>query len=167
MGGPRRLAGRLPRLEERPTCERRRRDSELLDSIRIINTENDATYGWLRIYAELRHRGVHVSRKRVALMRQDGLSGMVRRRKGRTTIRVPGVATAPDLVRRDFAPEAANRLWVADLTEVATWEGKLYLAVVVDCFSRRCEVSEDPQAPGRGRFMRRSFPRGWLRVPRI
>ena len=82
---------------------------------------------------------MHVSRKRVArLMRQAGLSGMVRRRKGRTTIRVPGVATAPDLVRRDFAPAAPNRLWVADLTEIATWEGKLYLAVVVDCFSRRC-----------------------------
>ena len=51
---------------------------------------------------------------------------------------MPGVATAPDLVRRDFAPAAPNRLWVADLTEIATWEGKLYLAVVVDCFSRRC-----------------------------
>ncbi len=63
---------------------------------------------------------------------------MVRRRKGRTTVSVPGIATAPDLVRRDFAPTAPNRLWVADLTEIATWEGKLYLAVVVDCFSRRC-----------------------------
>jgi len=63
---------------------------------------------------------------------------MVARRKGRTTIRVPGVATAPDLVRRDFAPCAPNRLWVADLSEIQTWEGKLYLAVVVDCFSRRC-----------------------------
>jgi putative transposase len=92
-----------------------------------------------RIHAELRHRGVRASRKRVArLMRQAGLSGMVRRRKGKTTIRVPGIATAPDLVRRDFTPRAPNRLWVADLTEVATWEGKLYLAVVVDAFSRRC-----------------------------
>jgi putative transposase len=53
-------------------------------------------------------------------------------------IRVPGIATAPDLVRRDFAPAAPNRLWVADLTEIATWEGKLYLAVVIDCYSRRC-----------------------------
>jgi putative transposase len=63
---------------------------------------------------------------------------MVRRRKGRTTIRVPGIATAPDLVRRDVAPTAPNRLWVADLTEVSTWEGKLYLAVMLDCCSRRC-----------------------------
>ena len=97
------------------------------------------TYGWPRVHAELRHRGVRVSRKRVArLMRQAGLSGMVRRRKGRTTVSVPGIATAPDLVRRDFAPTEPNRLWVADLTEIASWEGKLYLAVVVDCFSRRC-----------------------------
>jgi putative transposase len=90
-------------------------------------------------HAELRHRGVFVSRKRVfRLMREARLSGMVRRRKGRTTVPAPGIATAPDLVRRDFAPTARDRLWVADVTEIATWEGKLYLAVVVDCFSRRC-----------------------------
>jgi putative transposase len=123
----------------RSMSARRRRDGELLDAIRAIHADSKATYGWPRIHAELRHRGVRASRKRVArLMRQAGLSGMVRRRKGRTTIRVPGVATAPDLVRRDFAPAAPNRLWVADLTEIATWEGKLYLAVVIDCFSRRC-----------------------------
>jgi putative transposase len=125
--------------KDRPVCERRRRDRELLDAIRAIHEDSRATYGWPRIHAELRHRGVRVSRKRVArLMRAAGLSGMVARRKGRTTIRVPGVATAPDLVRRDFAPSAPNRLWVADLTEISTWEGKFYLAVVVDCFSRRC-----------------------------
>jgi putative transposase len=118
---------------------RAHRDGELLEAIAAIHGESKATYGWPRVHAELRHRGVRVSRKRVArLMRQAGLSGMVRRRKGKTTIRVPGIATAPDLVRRNFAPEAPNRLWVADLTEVATWEGKLYLAVVIDCYSRRC-----------------------------
>ena len=125
--------------KDRPASARRRGDAQLLEAIRAIHAQSTATYGWPRIHAELRHRGVRVGRKRVArLMRQAGLSGMVRRRKGRTTIRVPGVATAPDLVRRDFAPAAPNRLWVADLTEIATWEGKLYLAVVVDCFSRRC-----------------------------
>jgi putative transposase len=124
---------------KRPPSQRRRRDGELLGAIRAVHADSKATYGWPRIHAELRHRGERVSRKRVArLMREAGLSGMVRWRKGRTTIRVPGVATAPDLVRRDFAPAAPNRLWVADLTEIATWEGKLYLAVVVDCFSRRC-----------------------------
>ena len=125
--------------KDRPQSARQRRDGELLEAIAAIHGESKATYGWPRVHAELRHRGVRVSRKRVArLMRQAGLSGVVRRRTGKTTIRVPGIATAPDLVRRDFAPEAPNRLWVADLTEVATWEGKLYLAVVIDCYSRRC-----------------------------
>jgi putative transposase len=125
--------------KDRPASARAHRDGELLEAIAAIHGESKATYGWPRVHAELRHRGVRVSRKRVArLMRQTGLSGMVRRRKGKTTIRVPGIATAPDLVRRDFAPEAPNRLWVADLTEIATWEGKLYLAVVIDGYSRRC-----------------------------
>jgi putative transposase len=125
--------------KDRPASPRARRDAELLEQIGAIHDESQGTYGWPRVHAELRHRGVYVSRKRVArLMRAAGLSGMVRRRKGRTTIRVPGIATAPDLVRRDFAPAAPNRLWVADLTEIATWEGKLYLAAVIDCYSRRC-----------------------------
>jgi putative transposase len=125
--------------KDRPASARERRDAELVELIGQLHAESKGTYGWPRIHAELRHRGVSVSRKRVArLMRWAGLSGMVRRRKGRTTIRVPGIATAPDLVRRDFAPTAPNRLWVADLTEVSTWEGKLYLAVVLDCYSRRC-----------------------------
>jgi putative transposase len=108
--------------------------------IRAVRSESKATYGWPRIHAELRHRGVHVSRKRVArLMRQTGLSAMVHRRRDRTTIRVPGVATAPDLVRRDFAPAEPNRLWVADLTEIGDVGGQAYaVAVVMDCFSRRC-----------------------------
>ena len=125
--------------KDRPASARRRLDDELTSQIGEVHAESNGTYGWPRVHAELRHRGVRVSRKRVArLMRQAALSGMVRRRKGKTTIRVPGVATAPDLVRRDFAPRAPNRLWVADLTEIATWEGKLYLAVVIDCYSRRC-----------------------------
>jgi putative transposase len=125
--------------KDRSPSPRAMRDAQLSKQIAEIHDESQGTYGWPRIHAELRHRGVRASRKRVArLMRRAGLSGMVRRRKGRTTIRVPGVATAPDLVRRDFAPTAPNRLWVADLTEIATWEGKLYLAVVVDCYSRRC-----------------------------
>jgi putative transposase len=125
--------------KQRPASARQRRDRELTVQIEQIHRESQGTYGWPRVHAELRHRGTYVSRKRVArLMRQAGLSGLVRRRKGKTTIRVPGIATAPDLVRRDFAPAAPNRLWVADLTEFQTWEGKLYLAVVVDAFSRRC-----------------------------
>jgi putative transposase len=123
----------------RPVSAREQRDRELTGLIEQIHGESRGSYGWPRMHAELRHRGVHASRKRVArLMRQADLSGLVRRRSGRTTIRVPGVVPAPDLVRRDFRPAAPNQLWVADLTEVSTWEGKLYLAVVIDCFSRRC-----------------------------
>jgi putative transposase len=123
----------------RPASRRKQRDLELLALIKEIHRESEGSYGWPRMHAELRNRGVRVSRKRVArLMRQAGLSGLITRRRGKTTIRVPGVRPAPDLVGRDFAAAAPNRLWAADLTEIATWEGKLYLAVVVDCFSRRC-----------------------------
>jgi putative transposase len=114
-------------------------DVRLLELIHAIHAESDGTYGAPRIHAELGARGVRVGRKRVErLMRRHSLSGLPRRRrKGKTTVRVPGVRPAPDLVRRDFKPTEPNRLWVADLTEVATWEGQLYLAVVLDCFSRR------------------------------
>ena len=91
------------------------------------------------MHAELRlDHQVRVGRKRVErLMRRHGLSGLVKRRRGRTTVRVPGVRPAPDLVRATFARRALNALSVADLTEVRTWESKLYLAVVLDCYSRR------------------------------
>jgi putative transposase len=125
--------------KDRPASARERRDEELTALIRQVHAESEGSYGWPRMHAELRHRGVRVSRKRVArLMRQAGLSGLITRRRGKTTIRVPGVRPAPDLVGRDFAAASPNRLWAADLTELATWEGKLYLAVVLDCFSRRC-----------------------------
>src|SRR5215218_7359329 len=113
-------------------------DVRLAELIDAIHEESDGSYGSPRIHAELRHRGSRVGRKRVErLMRRHSLSGLVKRRKGKTTVRVPGVRPAPDLVGRDFQPSEPNRLWVADLTEVQTWEGKLYLAVVLDCFSRR------------------------------
>ena len=106
--------------KDRSPSPRAMRDVQLSEQIAEIHAESQGTYGWPRVHAELRHRGVRASRKRVArLMRRAGLSGLVSRRKGKTTIRVPGVATAPDLVRRDFAPQAPNRLWVADLTEIA------------------------------------------------
>ncbi len=82
-------------------------------------------------------------------MRQAGLSGYVKRRKGKTTIRVPGVRVADDLVGRDFNPVAPNRLWASDIKYVSTWEGTLYLASVIDCFSRRVvgwSMRDDMQA---------------------
>jgi putative transposase len=124
--------------KDRPASPRERRDRELLALIRTIHSESEGSYGWPRMHAELRHRGVRVSRKRVArLMRAPGLSGLLVRRRGKTTIRVPGVRPAPDLVGRDFNPTEPNRLWAADLTEIPTWEGVLNLAVVIDCYSRR------------------------------
>jgi putative transposase len=96
------------------------------------------TYGAPRIHTQLTRAGERVGKKRVArLMRQRQLSGLIPRRRGKTTIRVPGVATSPDLIRREWNPTEPNRLWVADITYVRTWEGWLYLAAVVDCFSRK------------------------------
>ena len=81
--------------------------------------------------------GIKVSRKRVErLMRAAGISGLVPRKRGRTTIRVPGVRVADDLVKRDFRPAAPNVLWVADITYLRSWEGWIYLAAVQDAFSR-------------------------------
>jgi putative transposase len=70
-------------------------------------------------------------------MRRAGISGLVRRRRGRTTVSVPGVRVADDLVERRLRPAAPNILWIADVTYVRTWEGWLYLAGVMDCYSRR------------------------------
>lgn len=124
--------GRVP-------SKRRRQDDELVPHIRKIHKRSKASYGVPRIHAQLRHEGVRVGRKRVErLMRREGISGLVERKRGHTTIRVPGVRVADDLVERDFNPTEPNKLWVADITHVRTWEGWLYLAAVIDCYSRRC-----------------------------
>ena len=113
-------------------------DGELLQRIRTIHASSRGTYGAPRVHAELRAEGRHVGKKRVArLMRQAGLTGVSRRRGMRTTQRDETARPAPDLVARDFTAAAPNRLWVADITYVPTWAGFLYLAVVLDAFSRR------------------------------
>jgi putative transposase len=114
-------------------------DRALSGRIAEIHARSLKTYGSPRVHAELRlEDGVRVGRKRVErLMRQAGISGLLRRRRGKTTIRVQGVRTAPDLVERDFNPAAVNRLWAADITYIRTWEGWLYLASVMDLYSRR------------------------------
>ena len=113
-------------------------DTVLERRIREIHATSYATYGAPRIHAELRDEGMRVGRKRVArLMRRAGLAGVSRRKRIRTTIRDERARPAPDLVERDFSVEAANRLWVADITYVPTRAGFLYLAVVLDAFSRR------------------------------
>ena len=91
--GARRLALGLPRVGAPRPLARARSDRELLERIREVHSESRGTYGWPRVHAELRHRGVRVSRKRVArLMRSAGVCGLVRRRRGPTTIRVAGRA---------------------------------------------------------------------------
>jgi len=114
-------------------------DDALSERIAEIHAESGKTYGSPRVHAELRlEDDIRVGKKRVErLMRRAGLSGMVRRRRGKTTVSVPGIRTAPDLVERDFNPAAVNRLWAADITYIRTWEGWLYLASVMDCYSRR------------------------------
>jgi putative transposase len=71
------------------------------------------------------------------LMRQAGISGLVARKRGRTTVRIPGVRVCEDLVDRAFMASAPDRLWVADITYLRTWEGWLYLVAVQDVYSRR------------------------------
>ena len=124
--------------ERRPPSQRSLEDAFLIERIRAIHRGARGVYGARRIHAELRMAdGIKVSRKRVErLVREAGISGLVPRKRGRTTIRVPGVRVADDLVRRAFCPAAANTLWVADITYLRSWEGWLYLAAVQDAFSR-------------------------------
>ena len=123
----------------RAPSDRQLTDAWLTEQIREIHAENREVYGAPRIHAELRlARGVRVGRKRVErLMKDAGISGLVAKKRGRTTIRVPGVRVADDLVERDFQPAGPNVLWVADITYLRTWEGWLYLAAVQDAYSRR------------------------------
>lgn len=122
----------------RPPSARATANEALVGRMREIHTFSRESYGAPRMYAELRDEGVLVNHKRVArLMRLDGLVGVTRRKKWRTTKRDPGARAAPDLVNRDFTAQRPDELWVADITYVPTASGFLYLAVVVDAWSRR------------------------------
>ena len=113
-------------------------DTELTARIRAIHEGSRGTYGVPRIHFELGSEGTHVSRKRVArLMRAAGLEGVSRRKGWKTTVRDGDARPAPDLVEREFAADGPDRLWVADITYIPTWAGFLFLAVVVDAWSRR------------------------------
>ncbi|MEU2134569.1 IS3 family transposase [Streptomyces sp. NPDC018352] len=113
------------RRAEREPCERVRRDAELTEQIKEIHADSGGIYGSPRVHAVLKREGVHVGRKRVErLMREAGLAGISPRRKGFTR-RDPKATPAPDLVQRDFTASAPNRLWVTDLTVIATGEGPL------------------------------------------
>lgn len=113
-------------------------DARLSAEVREIYREHEGRYGSPRVQRELAARGRRVSRKRVArLMRQQGLRGWVPRRFRRTTDSRHGYRIAPNLLARDFSAAAPNLAWVGDITYVPTSDGWLYLAVLIDLFSRR------------------------------
>jgi putative transposase len=123
--------------QARKPCKRALEDERLTVRIREIHKDNRKVYGSPRVHAELvLGDGERIGRKRVErLMRAAGISGLIRR--GRTTISVPGVRVCDDLVDRVFAAAAPNRIWVADITYLRTWQGWLYLVAVQDLYSRR------------------------------
>ena len=123
---------------ERPLSQRARADATLTDRIRRVHERSRGTYGAPRVHAELVAEGERVGRKRVArLMRAARVEGVSRRKGHRTTRQDPAAQPAPDLVERNFAVTGADQLWVADITYIPTWAGFLYLAVVLDAWSRR------------------------------
>jgi len=115
-----------------------RSELKLKLEVAAIHRESGGTYGSPRVYAEMGARGFDVGRHKVArLMREQGLAGAVQRRFRRAGQSKNGGPFAPDLVRRNFKPEAPNRTWVSDITYIRTGQGWLFLAVVIDLFSRR------------------------------
>jgi putative transposase len=124
---------------DRVPCKRVMGDAVMTERIRAVHAESDATYGMPRVRAELMEQGVVISRKRVArLMRRARIRGVSRRRGFVvTTRRDAGNAPAPDLVQRRFSAGGPDRLWVADMTYVPTWAGFVFLAIVLDVWSRR------------------------------
>jgi putative transposase len=123
---------------KRPPSQRAQANAALKSRIERIHEHSRRTYGSPRIHAELAAEGERVGRNRVArLMREAEIEGASRRRGTRTTRRDRDAKPAPDLVERDFVAAGPDRLWVADITYIPTWAGFLYLAVVIDAWSRR------------------------------
>jgi putative transposase len=124
---------------DREPSARAKRDEELTERIEAVWRENRRVYGRPRIYADLKEAGERVGEKRVGrLMKQAEIVGASRRRRGpKTTRRNEDARPAPDLVERDFSADGPDQLWVADITYIPTWAGFLYLAVVLDVWSRR------------------------------
>jgi putative transposase len=117
---------------------RAKRDAELEPEIQRVWDQNHQVYGAEKVWKQLNREGVEVARCTVErLMREMGLEGVVRGRRARTTVPGDDAARPMDLVERDFTAERPNQLWVSDLTYVATWTGFVYVAFVVDAFSRR------------------------------
>jgi putative transposase len=124
--------------ERRAPSDRVLQDAWLTEKIKQIHEQSRGLYGSPRIHAELRlEHDIRVGEKRVArLMKAAGITGVRPRKRWKTTIRIPGITPATDLVERDFNPTGPNLLWVADITYLRTGEGWLYLAAVQDAYSR-------------------------------
>ena len=123
---------------QRPASARATADAALSAQIDAIHARSRRTYGERRVHADLRESNVRISRRRIArLMRAMGLAGVSRRKRTTTTVRDREQRPAPDLVDRNFTASGPDRLWVADITYIPTWAGFLYLAVVLDAWSRR------------------------------
>jgi putative transposase len=123
---------------KRAPSVRARQDAQLQETITVRHRRSRGTYGAPRIHADLQASGVRCGRKRVArLMRAARLVGVHRRRSPGTTRRAPETPAMPDRVQRRFTAPAPNRLWTADITAIPTQQDWLYLAVVLDVYSRR------------------------------
>lgn len=122
----------------RPPSARQLRDELLIPEVRRLHAENYGVYGVRKMHALLRRQGWDIGRDQTArLMRLAGVRGVARSKKVITTRPDPRVPHPADLVNRDFTATAPRRLWVADITYVATWQGFAYVAFVIDVFSRR------------------------------
>ena len=123
---------------QRPPSPRQATDAVLSARIRSIHRDSRGTYGRPRVHAELADNGWRIGGKRAArLMRAEGIAGVSRRQGTVTTVPGPERRPQPDLVERDFTAQAPDELYVADITYIPTWSGFLYLAIVLDVFSRR------------------------------
>jgi len=123
---------------QRTLSARAQSDASLMPLIREAHSRSRESYGVPRMTVELNEAGHRVNHKRVErLMRAAGLAGISRRKGTRTTRPDHGAQASPDLVQRDFTAQGPDQLWVADITYVPTWGGFLYLAVVLDVWSRR------------------------------
>ena len=123
--------------KQRPESERDKVDRALAEEVATVHQESRGRYGSPRVHAELRARGRRVSRKRVArLMGQQGLAARKKRRFVQTTDSRHAQPVAPNILERDFSPGQPNSAWATDITYVWTRQGWLYLAVVMDLFSR-------------------------------
>ena len=124
--------------KKRPLSQHQREDQQLAERIHTVYHVNRQVYGSPRIHAELREQGIGVSRKRVArLMREQGLTARRRHHRTITTRSEPGARFAPNVLDQEFTASRPNEKWTADITAIWTYEGWLYLAVVLDLYSRR------------------------------